>query len=761
MTVKRNILTYLFRLLLMLLCGAIYSPVSAQQFPVRVQVQCIPPFSPQLAGLYSGTQAKLIVTLINTDLQKPTLNVRLRFTIKGSTISLRNRDYGYYPPVTLDAGLPVQLSLNDLAPYFNLDNLDVAGMSKGALQQNGQLPDGYYTICVEAVEINSGQLVSNEKQGCSPPAWLSVSEPPLLNLPRKGEAVAFREPLNIIFNWTPRHMSSPNAAFQTEYEFTLVEVWDNGVLPEAAFGTMPPLYQNTTSSTTLLYGPTEPPLLPGKQYAWRIQAKAKQGLDEYAVFRNNGYSEIFYFRLQEDCQPPEQVAATQENGRINITWAPQPKMFEYIVEYREQDKPNAEWFNVKSTSNSATINDAIPGHKYDYRVGGYCSQGNKTLGDTHAFEVPKKDTANKNCGILPDISITNQTPIQQLQEQDEIMAGDFPVRLLKVQGSGSFTGSGYITIPFIGYNRLKVKFENIKVNTDRQLISGAIMTTFDSLKTQVVALDSVINTISDLASIISDLAHLAIDDDYLTIKELTDKIRELAEEELPQDLKDRINQAADHLEEAKKEYDAAKEELDAATTPEQRAEAQKKADAAKEKFNNAKEEVKAVTAEKAALVKAVADVLVTAIKELKNEAEGSQSSAASDLTAQQRQIEQAIFGNQGIGTDSTTMNLEDLGGYDEIRGESNIPESSQSFAQQLKAYDQKRKLLIGLKLIFALSDYYKDEQTLSKNFREDASLNGKALIKEIMDMKVNNTSNEDMIKHAKEQLKTNIDNLLK
>ena len=761
MTVKRNILTYLFPLLLILLSGAIYSPVSAQQFPVRVQVQCIPPFSPQLAGLYSGTQAKLIVTLINTDLQKPTLNVRLRFTIKGSNVSLRSRDYGYYPPVTLDAGLPVQLSLNDLAPYFNPDNLDVAGMSKAALQQNGQLPDGYYTICAEAVEINSGQLVSNEKQGCSPPAWLSVSEPPLLNLPRKGEAVAFREPLNIIFNWTPRHMSSPNAAFQTEYEFTLVEVWDNGVLPEAAFGTMPPLYQNTTSSTTLLYGPTEPPLLPGKQYAWRIQAKAKQGLDEYAVFRNNGYSEIFYFRLQEDCQPPEQVAATQENGRINITWAPQPKMFEYIVEYREQDKPNAEWFNVKSTSASATINDAIPGHKYEYRVGGYCSQGNKTLGDTHAFEVPKKDTANKNCGILPDISISNQTPIQQLQPDDQIMAGDFPVRLLKVQGSGSFTGSGYITIPFIGYNRVKVKFENIKVNTDRQLISGAIMTTFDSLKTQVVDVDSVIHVITDLASVINDLAHLTIDSDYLTVKELADKIREMAEEELPQELKDRIIKAADNLEQAKKEYDDAQAKKDAATTQEQRTEAQKKVDAAKEKFNNAKEEVKAVTAEKAALVKAVTDVLVTAIKELKDEARTSESSAITNFTTQQRQIKQAIFDNQGIGTDTTTMDVEDLGGYDEIRGETNIPESSRSFAQTLKDYDQKRKLLIGLKLIFALSDYYKDEQTLSKDFKEDASLNGKALIREIMDRKLKNTSKEDMIRYAKEQLKTNIDNLLK
>ena len=436
-------------------------------------------------------------------------------------------------------------------------------------------------------------------------------------------------------------------------------------------------------------------------------------------------------------------------------------MFEYIVEYREQDKPNAEWFNVKSTSNSATINDAIPGHKYDYRVGGYCSQGNKTLGDTHAFEVPKKDTANKNCGILPDISITNQTPIQQLQEQDEIMAGDFPVRLLKVQGSGSFTGSGYITIPFIGYNRLKVKFENIKVNTDRQLISGAIMTTFDSLKTQVVDVDSVINVITDLASVINDLAHLTIDSDYLTVKELADKIREMAEEELPQELKDRIIKAADNLEQAKKEYDDAQAEKDAATTPEQRTEAQKKVDAAKEKFNNAKEEVKAVTAEKAALVKAVTDVLVTAIKELKDEARTSESSAITNFTTQQRQIKQAIFDNQGIGTDTTTMDVEDLGGYDEIRGETNIPESSRSFAQTLKDYDQKRKLLIGLKLIFALSDYYKDEQTLSKDFKEDASLNGKALIREIMDRKLKNTSKEDMIRYAKEQLKTNIDNLLK
>ena len=54
-------------------------------------------------------------------------------------------------------------------------------------------------------------------------AWISLSDPPFLNLPIKGESVAFRNPQNIIFQWTPRHLNSPNTAYNTEYEFTLIE----------------------------------------------------------------------------------------------------------------------------------------------------------------------------------------------------------------------------------------------------------------------------------------------------------------------------------------------------------------------------------------------------------------------------------------------------------------------------------------------------------------------------------------------------------
>jgi hypothetical protein len=731
-----------------LLC-IICTRLAAQQFPVNVQVQTVQPVSVQLANLYTGTQARLIVTLLNTDLQKPVLHVRLRLNIKGTSVSLRNRDYGYYPDIALDAGIPVQLSLNDLAPYFNMDNLEVSGIPRAQLQQSGKLPDGFYSFCVEVVEVASGQIVSNTKLGCAPPVWISTSQPPLLNLPRKGEAVAFREPLNIVFNWTPRHMASPNAAFQTEYEFTLVEQWDTGIMPEAAFGTVPPLYQTTTNSTTLLYGPAEPPLLPGKQYAWRIRAKAKMGADEFDVFLNNGYSEIFYFVLQEDCQPPQQVAATVADGKATITWTPQPKMQEYIVEYREQGNSNATWFNVKSNTNQAVIVDAIPGHTYEYRVGGFCTPGNKTLGELHGFELPAKDsTNNKNCGLLPDIKLANQEPIKELKSDDQIMAGDFPVRLLKVSGSGSFTGNGYITIPFIGYNRVKVKFEDIKVNTDRQLIDGVIVTTFDSTQMQVANVDSVVQTIKDLASVINDLVRLAIDADYLKVKEMAEAIKKLAEEELPQELKDRIIKAADNLVQAKQEYDEAKTAHDNAKTPEEKAAAEKKMDDAKKKFEAAKDEVAAVKKEKDQLVKDLAGIIINAIKELKEDSKSLNKST--ELLAAMASLKKELYEKQGIPeTPAATLGMA-VGSIKEITLEDQeLTDEMVQYNKVAQQYFITGSTVKAYKVVEAIGKFYSNADSITKFFTTDKALNGASLLKDIMESKYQGKTNKELIQAAK------------
>ncbi|SFE58811.1 Fibronectin type III domain-containing protein [Chitinophaga sp. CF118] len=757
MTAKRSI-QIVVGILLCIICH----PLAAQQYPVKVQVQTLQPVSAQLSNLYNGSQARMIVTLLNTDLQQPTMNVRLRLNIKGTTVALRNRDYGSYPLLQLDAGLPVQLSLNDLAPYFDLNNMEISGIPGSQIQQSGKLPDGFYTFCVDVVEASSGRLVSNEKQSCSPPAWIATSDPPLLNLPRKGEAVAFREPLNIVFNWTPRHLGSPNAAFLTEYEFTMVELWDTTILPEAGFGTMPPLYQTTTNATTLLYGPAEPPLLPGKRYSWRIRAIAKQGVDEFEIFTNHGFSEIFYFSLQEDCQPPQQVAATIANGEATITWAPQPKMFEYLVEYREQDNDKATWFNVKSNDPRAVIRDAIPGHKYEYRVGGSCSLGSKTLGELHAFEMPGDAVDSGSCGLLSDIKLANDTALKTLQPDDQIMAGDFPVRFMTLKNSGdSYSGTGYITIPFLGYNRVKVKFDNIQVNTDRQLMKGMLMTTFDSTKLQGTNIDTVIQVFADLASVINDLAHLTLDADYLAVKEMAEQIKQLAEEELPEELKTRITKAADNLVQAKEEYNEAKKELADAKTPEEKAAAEKKVKDAEKKFDDAKEEVKAVTAEKAELLKGVTDVMLAAIKAVKEDAQKSENGAADAYSQQQKLMKAEVYDKQGLDSAVTVQDIEDLGGLQEILKEDELSPSARAFAQLAKDYNEKQQALLALRLIFSLSDYYKDANTLSTELKKDLALEGKILIRSIMEMHTARSSKEDMIKYAATYLKEKIANLFK
>ena len=92
-------------------------------------------------------------------------------------------------------------------------------------------------------------------------------------------------------------------------------------------------------------------------------------------------------------------------------------------------------------------------------------------------KVPEKDDEDdSHCGEIPEINITNQTPIESIKVGDTITAGDFPILLLEVSGgNGNFSGKGSVEIPYISkLVRFAVEFENIGVNTDKQLISGEI-----------------------------------------------------------------------------------------------------------------------------------------------------------------------------------------------------------------------------------------------------------------------------------------------
>ncbi|AEV98069.1 hypothetical protein A4D02_14470 [Niastella koreensis] len=556
----------------------------AQVYPVQVVPQLLPPYTLNFSDYYQGTQEKLVVLLTNTDLTKPALQVRLKMSIQGQSAKFRSRDGVYYPPITLDGGAPQRITLSDLAPYFNLDNLDIEGVTRSQFQQNQKLPEGFYQFCFEAYEYNTNRLVG--RSNCAM-AWISLQDPPLLNLPVKGESIAYKDPANIIFQWTPRNMGSPTSAFNTEYEFTLVELWDNGIAPEAAFGTTQPLYRTTTQATTLLYGPSEPLLIPGKRYGWRIRAQASDGSQNTDAYRNNGYSEIYWFTYQRDCPMPFNVQSEVSGGRATITWNASIQQTRFTIDYREKGQTDNQWYTVNSSTNRVMLYDLKQDKQYEYRVGAFCDAASGAFpangavySDIKSFTIDGSSAGEGGgCNILqPDLQVANRNPIQSLLSGEIITAGDFPVKLITVQGQGNFSGTGYITIPFIGKVAVKVRFSGITVNTDKQLIGGVIETTYDKEEKQLVDVNDLTGDPASVA-ILRDLKdHIpnpdtAPPDDLI---QFADKLSEVSTSTIDNALALTPAEKT-QLKQNIADMNAAKDVLeDSSSTPEQKADAEQK-----------------------------------------------------------------------------------------------------------------------------------------------------------------------------------------
>ena len=475
--------------------------ISAQVFPVQANPQVIPPYSLKLSEYGTASSEKLILNLLLTDITEANRQVQLKLFIENNAgLSIRSNDIVIgAAPIFLDGGVPLRLSNLDLQPYFSLQNL--TGIAPQ--QYSTSLPEGLYRFCFEVYDALSGQQIS--RKSCVP-VYLVLNDPPFLNLPFRGEQVLMREPQNIVFQWTPRHLNATNVS----YEFTLTELWDNQMDPQAAFLAGRPLFQTTTFATTLLYGPGETPLLPDKKYGWRVRAIVSDGISETSVFKNDGYSEIYHFTYTGSCEEPEAILAEAKNNTTEkIYWqGVDHKLFD--VQYRKKSSDGGIWFNASTLNQNTTIYNLEPGTTYEFRVGGQCIEnGPFTYSQIYEFTttVSTDSDTTYNCGITPEIVITNQEPLQSLVINETFTAGDFPVTVKEitignavyemstppdstdeeapllqensVQGGTTFSGWGYIVVPYLNDTRIKVSFENIKINTDYQLIEGIVETDYD------------------------------------------------------------------------------------------------------------------------------------------------------------------------------------------------------------------------------------------------------------------------------------------
>ncbi len=472
----KNIIYYSIILLLLFTNIA-----SAQVFPVQATPQLVPPYSLKLSEYSTSFSDKLFLNLLLTDITESNRQVRLKLFIESNSggLAIQSNDVVIGAnPIFLDGGVPLRLSNVDLQPYFSLENL--RGISPQ--QYSRPLPEGVYSFCFEVFDAISGRQIS--RKSCAR-VFLALSNPPFLIQPINGELVSVKDPQNIFFSWSP---STPGGT-RVEYEFTLAELWDTQIDPQAAFLASRPLHQTTTFNNVVLYGPAETQLLPNKKYGWRVRATATDGISETSVFKNNGYSEIFYFTYTDACKEPELVLGVSQGPTSQkITWQGIDHN-RYHIQYRKKDAENAVWFETSTINEFTTIYNLEPGTTYEFRVGGECTENTGyTYSQVYEFTttIVASDEPTYNCGITPEIVITNQELLPTLGVNEVFTAGDFPVTVKELAfGSGTastggtYTGWGFIVVPYLEDTKLKVNFEGIQINTDYQLIEGVVYTDYD------------------------------------------------------------------------------------------------------------------------------------------------------------------------------------------------------------------------------------------------------------------------------------------
>jgi hypothetical protein len=457
----------------------------AQTYPVQAGLMLQPPYSVYLNDYTAVGSNRLALNLLLQDMSRADLPVRLRFHIEGQGFSLRTKDHYLPAPITLESGLPLRLSGDELAGYLSPRNLQVVGGNEGAFLRTGKLPEGVYRFCVEVLEYNRNGVISNP--ACAT-GWLLLNDPPLLNLPAHAEKLRAQEPQNIRFNWTPLHTGSPNSAFSTEYEFTLVEVWPQTANFNQAILSTAPIYQTTTNMTSLHYGMAEPPLEPGRTYAWRVRAISMVGVEEIDLFKNGGYSAVSSFQWGDACTAPEGLEAKPYGTtRLKLSWNASPAQSEFIVRYRLQGSEEG-WEEENTYLTEHTIGSLQPETSYEVQVVGLCASVTGGTSLTVIGETAVDQNSGFSCGADPgEFNLDNTEPLPELKQGDFIQAGDLEVRIDSVAGSnGTFSGKGVTGLPFLNLIQVRVRFNDIRVNTDYRMFEGNIVTIWDPNSRSVV-----------------------------------------------------------------------------------------------------------------------------------------------------------------------------------------------------------------------------------------------------------------------------------
>lgn len=459
--------------LFLLLCPARSQTVP----PVFSQTVLQPPYAYRLASWTALPPGRLYlkIRMLDTRVEQATLSLKMKLQSENLTIESRTP---ITLPQTLSGGESLDLDASDLSVFFSESSLNISGSYRNSfLQSGGLLPDGLYRLYFEVYENRTGQKVSVQEI----PAVFSLlsAEPPLLNFPEEESTIYYGSD-NIRFQWTPRHLGAASY-FQTEYTFEIAEIPEGANNWQIYFHSLPLVHSEKTTRTQFLYGAELPSLIPGRQYAFRVRAECLNSLGENLNIKNDGYSDVRRFSYEEKCSRVPQVRITEiTSTQALVSWTKPIEARSFELQYRKNGNENARWFSypepLTEENDHALLKDLEPSTGYECRILVKCDYSESPDNAIYRFTTLSSDNAHLDCGNHSHSTSQekDQTPLEKLQETDQVRAGNgFILEIQTVSGeNGRFSGTAFTHVPLLANTGIKVKFRNVFINKNYELVSG-------------------------------------------------------------------------------------------------------------------------------------------------------------------------------------------------------------------------------------------------------------------------------------------------
>ena len=393
---------------------------SAQQYPIQVNVNVIPPFSIHLSDYVNGSN-KVYVTLTNTSMQSAQ-SFKLIWSMTGDNgVSVESKPTtSPNNPIRLDPGQSMTLTQAELRiryeGQYTRDDFNINGLDVDQLLESEILPEGIYTLCARALDFNTNEPLSQDRpMGCSQPIIIEIVDPPQITYPQDEAVVDLEKPQFINFTWIPVNVRNTSI----KYRFKMIDITDMQVNPyDAMEGENFLFYKTNILENFLVYDMSKPILEDGHEYAVRVEAYDEQNRIK---IKNEGKSDILIFT-------------------VNKAGIFQP---------------------------GVGILDSVPAMIPD------TTDGDDTVSSTN---TGAEGTGNFQCGgnCEFDLSKIEKTAVSTASANDTILMGHFRIKLLtanwtgdQLNGTGAILPDNFIPVPIVA------ELKNLKINSNNRVFEGS------------------------------------------------------------------------------------------------------------------------------------------------------------------------------------------------------------------------------------------------------------------------------------------------